>query len=299
MRRVSLGAWRYYNHVSVSKSRKEKLVVINADDFGFSTGVTEGILRAHLEGVVTSTTIMANMPAAEEAVARLDEAPELGVGVHLNVSQGRPLSRTGEALAEGDGVMRRSAVGVVLACIRRPGLIDAVEAEFDAQIRWTLDHGIRPTHLDSHRHTHGWPAVFARVVKLARRYDIRFIRRLREVLTGRRRAGSPLRQLVVSRALALVGAAGGNIAPELTRAGGTMGISRGGCIDADWLIRAARSVRPGVTEFITHPGLPDGLDPAYTRLIESRRGEMEALCDPRVRRAFERNGIRLVHYGQL
>jgi len=272
--------------------------VVNADDFGFSSGVTEGILCAHLEGVVTSTTIMANMPAAEEAAGRLTEAPSLGVGVHLNVSQGRPLSGRGEALADADGLMRRSALGVVLACIRRPGLIDAVEAEFDAQIRWALEHGIRPTHLDSHRHTHGWPAVFARVVKLARRYDIRFIRRLREVLTGRRRAGSPLRQVAVARALTALGAVGGAV-PELAQAGGTMGISRGGCIDADWLIRSARSVRPGVTEFITHPGLPDGLDPADTRLIESRRAEMEALCDPRVREAFERMGIRLVHYGQL
>ena len=85
---------------------KERYVIVNADDFGLSAGVTEGILRAHREGIVTSTTILANMPAAEEAVRRLAEAPGLGVGVHLNVSQGPVLSAQGEALADEDGMMR-------------------------------------------------------------------------------------------------------------------------------------------------------------------------------------------------
>ena len=74
-----------------------KRLIVNADDFGFSPGVTEGILRAHRQGIVTSTTIAANMPAAAAAAGRLAEARDLGVGVHLNVCQGPALSAEGRA----------------------------------------------------------------------------------------------------------------------------------------------------------------------------------------------------------
>ena len=85
-----------------------KRAIVNADDLGFSDGVTAGILKAHREGIVTSASIVANMPSSEAAAGVLAEVPELGVGLHLNVSQGRPLSKAGRALADEDGLMRRS-----------------------------------------------------------------------------------------------------------------------------------------------------------------------------------------------
>ena len=72
-------------------SANQKYVIVNADDFGFSMGISRGIIRAHLEGVCTSTTITANMPDAATAMELLKDAPELAVGVHLNISQGPPL----------------------------------------------------------------------------------------------------------------------------------------------------------------------------------------------------------------
>ena len=89
------------------------------------------------------------------------------------------------------------------------------------------------------------------------------------------------------------------LAPDLRATRGTWGVSHTGRIDAEWLIRAASRARPGVTEIMTHPGLGDDLSPAETRLLDSRRAELAALCDPAVRKAFERRGIELVHYGQL
>ena len=86
----------------------EKRVIVNADDFGFSAGISAGIIRAHREGIVTSTTVVANMPAAEQAVEMLADAPRMGVGVHLNACQGLPLSDAGSALAGADGRMARS-----------------------------------------------------------------------------------------------------------------------------------------------------------------------------------------------
>ena len=278
---------------------KRKFVVVNADDFGFSRGITEGILRAWRDGIVTSTTIAANMPAAAEAVDRLVEAPGLGVGVHLNVCQGPPLSEEGLALADGDGVMRSKATGLVLTCLRRPCLFAAVEAECDAQIRWVLDRGVRPTHLDSHRHVHGLPPIFLRVLRLARRYDIPFVRWHREVLPGDGWPAVEAKQRRVRLLTNLFGAVNGLLAPSAGHARETWGVGHTGQIDVAWLVRAARAVRPGVTEIMTHPGIADDLDAAQTRLRASRLVELEALCDPAARDAFVRNHVKLAHYGQL
>jgi len=278
---------------------KLRRAIINADDLGFSAAVTEGILRAHREGIVTSTTIAANMPAAADAVRHLAALPGLGVGVHLNVSQGPLLSRQAEALAGSDGVMRRSGAGVILACACRPWLLAAVEAEYDAQIRWVLDHGIRPTHLDSHRHAHAFPPIFARVARLARRYHIRFVRRHRESLPGRGWPAAPGKQRRLSRLLNVLGAACNRAAPDLLATGGTWGVAHTGGISEDWLLRAAQLLPAGTTEIMTHPGLADGLDAASTRLLESRRAELAALCSPAVREAFENSEIELTHYGRL
>jgi predicted glycoside hydrolase/deacetylase ChbG (UPF0249 family) len=289
------------NGLIMARARQAKKVIVNADDFGFSRGITEGILRAHREGIVTSATITTNMPAAEEAVARLAEAPALGVGVHLNACQGPVLSPEGAALAGEDGCMRRSAIGVMLACLCRPWLLRAIEAEFDAQIRWLLDRGLRPTHLDSHRHVHAFSPIFAGVMALARRYDIGRIRWSHERLAGGGWPAAPGRQRRLRWLVNRFSEANSVFVRPPRDVHGTWGIAHTGRIDADWLCRAARAVRPGVTEIMTHPGADDGGEPPAeaTRLTTSRRTELEALCSPRVRQAFAAGGIELVHYGQL
>ena len=280
------------------ETNRKKRVVVNADDFGFSPGITDGILRAHREGIVTSTTITANMPAAAESVKLLAGAPNLGVGVHLNVSQGPVLSREGAALAGADGVMDSSAMKLFGAILFRPRLLDAVEAECEAQIRWVLDCGIRPTHLDSHRHVHGWGPIFARVARLARRYHIPFVRRLGETLAGSGWPAAQPAQRMVSRMLNLASAARRRT-PELWATRGIWGVAHTGRINEAWLVRVVRAIRPGAWEIMTHPASGDDLDPHLTRLIETRRAELAALCSPAVAEAFERYRIELVHYGQL
>jgi len=279
---------------------RRKQAIVNADDLGFSTQVTEGILRAHSDGIVTSTTICANMPAAAQAVRRLADFPELGVGVHLNASQGPCLSAEGRALAGDDGQMNSTAIGVILACIRRPGLIKAVRAEWDAQIRWVLDHGIRPTHLDSHRHTHAFAPARKVAIDLAGRYGIRFVRRHCEVLPGGHWPAVPMRAQAVSRLLTVLGRADSPAEPTAHATRGTWGIAHTGRITVPWLVKAAGKLRPGVTEILTHPGCSgDDLDPSMTRLLESRKAELAALCDPAVKDAFTRNAVELIHYGKL
>ncbi|MHC4986810.1 MAG: carbohydrate deacetylase, partial [Planctomycetota bacterium] len=169
--------------------------------------------------------------------------------------------------------------------------------EFDAQIRWALDHGLAPTHLDSHRHAHGLPAIFKRVIRLARRYDIAFVRRYREVLPGRDWPAAEPKQRRIAKWLTRFGRLHSFSAKGRLLTTGTLGIAHTGSIDAAWLIRAAERLPDGVTEIMTHPGLADDLPAGQTRLGDARPGELAALCDPRVREAFERAGVRPIHYG--
>jgi len=296
---VKAGSIIIITDMAGTSKAKRRRVIVNADDFGFSPEITEGILRAHRNGLVTSTTLAANMPYAEQAVGRLGEVPELGVGVHLNASQGPVLSRKGLALAQEDGVMRHSAAGLIWACVRRPKLLEAIEAEFDAQIRWVLDHGVRPTHLDTHRHAHAYGPIFVRVVGLARRYHIRFVRRYREVLEGLGWPPAPIKQRWISRALNVFGRLNAREAPDLIVTTGTWGVAHTGMITVEWLRRAACTLPAGITEIMTHPGLAGGTNEVETRLLESREEELKALCDPSVREEFTASRIERTHYGKI
>jgi predicted glycoside hydrolase/deacetylase ChbG (UPF0249 family) len=278
----------------------QKYVIVNADDFGFSPLVSQGIIRAHREGIVTSTTIAANMPSAGDAVGLLANLPALGVGVHLNCTQGPALSKIGlQMLAGDDGVMNFSAAGIIKACLLKPRLIGAIEAEFDAQIQWALAHGIRPTHLDSHRHSHAFLPLFRRVVGLARRYHIRFIRRCREALPGAGWPASSAKQRRIRHMLNCMSALDSLFAGTHCPSAGLWGIEHTGQIDSAWLTKVARSARAGLTEIMTHPGIDGDLAASMTRLRSSREMELAALCDGQVRREFDEQRIALVNYGQL
>lgn len=272
---------------------------MNADDLGWSEGVTDGILLAHRDGIVTSATLAANMPDAERALALARAEPGLGLGVHLNVCQGRPMSDAGLKLADSDGLMRLTGPALIARCMLRPWLIGAALAECEAQIRWMVDRGIRPTHLDSHRHTHAFGPLFAGVVRLAKRYGVPFVRWPLERLRGGpwpRPPGKQARAARFLRAMCTLNAlTGRSVRP--TR--GTWGIAHTGVIGEAWLIHAAETIPEGITEIMTHPGLAHDLDRRDTRLLESRRVEMEALCSPAVREAFARQELELINYGHL
>jgi predicted glycoside hydrolase/deacetylase ChbG (UPF0249 family) len=282
-------------------SHAKTSLIANADDLGWSDGVNRGIFRAHAEGILTSTTLAANMPAAASAVGRLGEFPRLGVGVHLNACQGPPLSNLGrDVLAGGEPAMNFTATALIRRCLlKRYETVLAVQDEFEAQIRWCLEHGLRPTHADTHRHLHAWPPIFRVVVTLCRRYHIPFIRRHRDFpLTGNA-PPAPAKERRLSKALDMFGWWNRRQGRELLATEGTIGVAYTGHADEAFLLAAAASLPPGVTELMVHPGYPDDLDRRQTRLLESRRVEMEALCSPRVRELIEQRGIVLTHYGKL
>ncbi|MCY8836793.1 chitin disaccharide deacetylase [Bacillus atrophaeus] len=145
-----------------------KSLIINADDFGFSRGVNLGIIDAFQRGVLTSTTLMTNMLEMEHAVLLARGNHELGVGVHLTLTAGRPLLSGLQTVTDEDGNFRKLSYYQGFFDID----LDEVYQEWRAQIEKALSCGLHPTHIDSHHHIHTYgnlPEVF---VKLAKEYDL-------------------------------------------------------------------------------------------------------------------------------
>jgi len=277
-------------------------LVINADDFGLCEGVNKGILEAHSDGVLTSATIMVNMSAAEQAAELAKKTPTLGVGVHLNLTEGTPVSDDDSVrpLLDSDGNFCLSA-GKLALCSVSAKTRRAIETELAAQIQWLIDRAIKPTHLDSHKHIHSFPLIFSVVCRLARRFDIRAVRYAYESgavsqipfpLTdkdGRRRA-----QIV--RAMAKVNRWQNS---DFFRTDLLFGVAHTGKINANFLKAVALYDSAATAELMTHPGYTDGLDADRTRLVKERQVELEALCSEKTKQQFRNAGIELVHYGQL
>jgi chitin disaccharide deacetylase len=139
---------------------KPKRLIINADDYGWSRGITDGILHAHQAGVVTSTSLMANQPASEYAIEKLQNAPNLGVGIHLNLCDGRPVLPPTQvpSLVRSDGTFFPAPQ--MAARLKKLRVSPReIEKEFRAQIAWVQTKGITPTHADSHHHMHFYPCA--------------------------------------------------------------------------------------------------------------------------------------------
>lgn len=141
-------------------------LIINADDFGYSKGVNFGIVEAYENGIVTSTTLMANMPGREHAAKLAKEHPGLGVGIHLVLTCGSPVRDDVPSLINEQGEFRSQMEWMKYA---EPA---EIEREFSAQYKTVLALGLKPTHIDSHHHVHAHRKVAPIVTRLAEQYGL-------------------------------------------------------------------------------------------------------------------------------
>jgi predicted glycoside hydrolase/deacetylase ChbG (UPF0249 family) len=254
-----------------------KRLVINADDFGFTSDVNAGIIHAHREGVLTATTLMANGDAFDDALRLARETPGLDIGCHLVLVQGNSLIN-GQPLPQ---TIRE----LLVALSRRK--ID-VYKELQAQMEKILSVGLRPTHLDSHKHTHVIPNVFRAVLRLAHDFGVPYVRLPFD-------AGVPFARVPsrVARYRYCQWARGYNV----SMTDYFMGYRLTGSLTEKTLADAIRSIPDGLTEFMCHPGFvgPE-LMRARTRLKESRLHELEALISPRIRQIVKAAGVQLIPF---
>ncbi len=267
--------------------RPVKRLVVNADDFGFARDVNEGVLRSHLNGIVSSTSLMANGAAFDHAVNLAARHPSLAVGCHLTLVQGESVARPGASLP--------SSVARLLASFPTR---EAILAEFRAQIEKLVQHGVRPTHLDTHKHVHLLPPVLDAMAAAADEFGVGWIRKPFDIPFGM--AGNARSWVAMALRPFRI-----PFEERLDRANCATtdyfaGFASTGSMDAAWLIALFAALPPGMGELVCHPGLcgPE-LSAAPTKLKESREAELSALCDPAVRRAAERHGIEILSYRDL
>lgn len=153
--------------IHIERGRFLVKVLFNADDFGLSKGVTDGIIKSHLNGVVGATTLMMNGEAVEYAINQAKQHPSLDVGVHLVLTTGRPILTTGLQLVQEDGFFKFSKTS-----FNEMINIEQVEREWRAQINLFLESGLSLHHIDSHHHVHGWPVFKNVMIRLGEEYQV-------------------------------------------------------------------------------------------------------------------------------
>jgi chitin disaccharide deacetylase len=286
-----------------------KQVILNADDFGLTRGVNEGIIRAHREGILTSATLMANGPAFDDAVERAKANPRLGVGCHLVLSGGMSVAPREKivSLAGPDGALPESLAALVLKVTSGRVRTADIETELRAQIEKIRAAGVEPSHVDTHKHTHTHPRVMSVVARVARAYGISRIRNPIEDLrdswrTTRSDGLGRILNLAASCAVQSVGFQFKTLSRKygLLSPDHFLGLAATGRLSAAALAQLMEAVPEGRTEIMLHPGVwePE-LDKLGGRLRRQRQTEMEALLSREVGRVVEERDIRLITYRDL
>lgn len=289
-----------------------KKLIVNADDFGLTEGVNRAIIDGHRKGIITSTTLMANGMAFDSAVAARSGTPGLGVGVHLNLTQGRPICSPSQvpSIVTAEGLFYPTPGILARRILTRKVTPRDVEVELRSQIEKIASAGVRITHLDSHKHIHLLPPLFGLVVKLARDYGIDCVRcpvepassALGPLQSGREGWLRISKQYVLGRALSTLAACQVKKVAHagLYRPDYFYGLSQTGFLDAAILEQLLRAVPDGTSEIMCHPGYVDVvLLGTRTRLRAQRETELGALTNPGINRLVAELGIELISYEKL
>jgi hopanoid biosynthesis associated protein HpnK len=283
-------------------------LIINADDFGFTSGVNRAIVESHARGIVTSSTLMANGPAFAEAAEMAKASPGLSVGCHVVLIDGEPVLDASVISTITDS--RRFRDGLKTFAARAfTGRINArqVESEATAQIQKIQSAGIAVSHVDTHKHTHIFPQVLRPLLRAARDCGVRALRNPfgpRFPLRSSQLLARPSLWTRVAEVRVLSRLAGqfrravdreGFVTPD-----GTLGIEVTGALDETLFQAIAQSIPDGTWEFVCHPGYNDAdLAASKTRLRESRELELRVLTMPAAREILAREGVQLISYRDL
>ena len=276
-------------------------LIVNADDFGLTRGVNRAIGELASAGAITSATLMANGAAFVDAVVLAKANPRLGVGCHVVLVDGVPVSppELVPTLLGEDGRLRSSLSTFVRDLLL--GRIDPTEIEREAlaQIRRLQDAGIAVTHLDTHKHTHVFPQVARALIRAMNVAGVKAMRNPFEPKAAHRAIG--LRRSLMLRAAGALEPRYRAVACGVLQPDGLYGVSATGDLNATTLRNILDGLPyAGVYELLCHPGYNDAeLDGVTTRLREHREIERVALLGEIAKISSLPNAPTLIHYGEL
>jgi hopanoid biosynthesis associated protein HpnK len=286
-------------------------LIVNADDFGMTAGVNRGIVESHVGGVVSSATLMANGPRFDEAVALARSAPNLSIGCHVVLVDGKPVSPpdtvdTLLAIRSAEPDKFYSSLSAFAARAMLGGFDrDQLVAEVTAQIRKIQATGLHVTHLDSHKHAHVFPEILAAMLRAARICGVRAIRNPivptlpAKLFKGKRelwkRYGQVRMLHTFSKQFLQRTKRAGLLTPD-----GVIGVIETGSVESSLLRQTIASLPDGTWELVCHPGYNDAdLRSAGTRLLDSRDEERLVLTSPGLRQFLQEQKIQVISYREF
>jgi hopanoid biosynthesis associated protein HpnK len=279
-----------------------RYLIVTADDFGLHESVNDAIEQASHAGVLTAASLMISGPAAADAIRRAQRLPNLRIGLHLVLADGRstlPASQI-PALAGPDGFMDAGMVQRGFQIFANPFARRQAAAEIRAQLEAFRRTGLRLDHVNAHKHFHLHPTVLSILLSLAREFGIRAIRVPQEPVWFARSNGR-WHAAASSASLAPLTAA----MKYRIRAAGlfhndrVFGIAMSGAMDEGTMLEVLARLEPGVTEIYLHPASQSGslISPSMPAYRHSE--ELAALLSPRVRAAVQATGIKLGGYSDV
>jgi len=268
-------------------------LIVNADDFGRSHSINEAVVRAHREGILTSTSLMVNEPTSNEAIALARENPKLGIGLHLTLLCGKsalpPEKIPGLVNARGEFGNRPVDVG--MSYFFKHDLREQLRAEIHAQFARFRATGLPLDHVNGHLHLHLHPTIFHILMEDAATLGIRHLRLTRDSLSRSRRMARGRWFYRVSHA-AIYEWLSRRARQPLQQHGIrhtqiTFGLLQNARVDEEYVLKLLPELPPGDSELYSHPSL------------DEFKHEFEALVSPRVKERVEKLGIELIRYQDL
>jgi hopanoid biosynthesis associated protein HpnK len=268
-------------------------LIVNADDFGRSHSINEAVIRAHREGILTTTSLMVNEPAWGEAVKLAKENPRLGVGLHLTLLMGHSALPPEKipGLVNSRGEFSNHPIDVGMGYFFKRSLREQLRAEIHAQFRKFHATGLPLDHVNGHLHIHLHPTVFRILIEDAEKLGIKHMRLTRDCLARSRRMTSGhwfyrlshavIFELLSSRARKKLRQRG------IKHTQITFGLLQNARVDEEYVLKLLPELPPGDSELYSHPSL------------DEFKHEFGALVCPRVKELVTKLGIELIRYQDL
>ena len=283
---------------------RDRKLIVNADDYGFAEGINHAIIDGYRKGIITSCSLMPSAPYFDDAVSRIKEQPDLAVGVHLALTNGKPVLPVGQIpfLVSRHGDFYNSPATLLQRLVLFPAAIQQAKAELSHQIAKIFDSGIIPSHLDTHKHIHLYFPLFKIIIQLALEFKINAIRvPYDSVNIHYRPARKRFSRLFMKSLFVVQRKMKKQLQMHSIRYNEYFfGLAFTGFLSEEVMIKVIERLPAGVTELMCHPGYcNEELKKMHTRLKESRQIELEALISPRVQNCIKENKVILVNYTQI
>lgn len=275
-------------------------LIVNADDFGLTEKVNEGILKCFSNGILRSTSLMANGQSFEHAIGIIRSNPKLDIGVHLTLVEEKPVLDAAKlpSLVGENGQFHKHATNFTKKYYSDKISFDEARNELNAQFEKVLDHGVKVSHIDSHQHLHMLPKILDITIGLAHRYKVKFIRFPREKFSSYMfldlKSLSRIMQMIAVNRFCSVAR---NRIPLKTDH--FAGFYFGGKLSKQNLLTLINNLpMVGVCELMCHPGMSEDLT-NYTHWKYRQVEEMLALVDTEVATVIIKKNIEISSFKNL